>query len=159
MKGFFDDADPVWSLNGGKVLLFLDFDGVLHPFPIPSNATQLFANLSRLESVLRDFPEVQVVISSSWREGRSLSELRALFSNDIAMRVIGVTPQLPITGLSSLTAIRHKEIEQFLKEHEVVGEWLALDDDPSLFPPNCPRLLLCEMGLGGRRICFTARLA
>lgn len=56
--------------------------------------------------------------------------------------------QLPVTGLSSLTAIRYKEIEQFLKEQEVFGEWLALDDDPSLFPPNCLQLLLCEMGLG-----------
>jgi len=38
-----------------QVLLFLDFDGVLHPFPVPADATQLFCNLPRLEAVLRDY--------------------------------------------------------------------------------------------------------
>jgi hypothetical protein len=49
---------------------------------------------------------------------------------------------------SSLTSIRYREIEQFLQERKNVEEWIALDDDPALFPPNCPRLLLCETGFG-----------
>ena len=56
------------------MILFLDFDGVLHPLhdnvPTPENhdnvptpADQLFCYLPRFEAVMRDFPMVKIVIS------------------------------------------------------------------------------------------------
>lgn len=130
----------------GKRLLFLDFDGVLHPFPMPADPALLFSNLPRLESVLRDFPDVQIVISSSWREGRSLVELAALFSPDIAGRIIGVLPVIEIRSLSDTVAIRYREIEQFLAGRS--AHWIALDDDPDLFPDPCANLIQCIDGFG-----------
>lgn len=51
------------------MILFLDFDGVLHPFFPRSDRTdeenQLFEYLSRLEKVLRDYPICRIVISRS----------------------------------------------------------------------------------------------
>lgn len=43
------------------MIFFLDFDGVMHPF----NQTDLFCREEHLARVLRDFPDVDVVISSS----------------------------------------------------------------------------------------------
>lgn len=44
------------------MILFLDFDGVLHP---RAPGQHLFSNLARLEAVLRDFEFVEVVITSN----------------------------------------------------------------------------------------------
>jgi len=79
-----DDMSPI--------TLFLDFDGVLHPEPC-FDRSRLFCQLPVLEAVLRDFPEVDIVISSSWRELLHLDDLKSLFSGDIAWRIVGVTPR------------------------------------------------------------------
>lgn len=47
------------------MILFLDFDGVLHPYPCKPE--QAFSAAPRLLAVLDDFPHVDVVVSSSWR--------------------------------------------------------------------------------------------
>jgi hypothetical protein len=64
-------------------ILFLDFDGMLR-----RNGSQLYKLESELvinfEVVLRATPEVNIVITSSWREAFGLNELRKLFSADIA---------------------------------------------------------------------------
>lgn len=132
----------------GKRILFLDFDGVLHPFPMPTDPAQLFCNLPRLEAVLRDFPDVQIVISSSWREDRSLAELASLFSPDITSRVIGVLPVIEIGSLTDVAAVRYREIERFLEALDDPAQWIALDDDTALFPSNCSHLVQCEDGFG-----------
>ncbi|MEO8171185.1 MAG: HAD domain-containing protein, partial [Oxalobacteraceae bacterium] len=133
-----------------RTLLFLDFDGVLHPFAMPPDAAQLFCHLPRLEGVLRDFPEVQVVISSTWRESRSLAELAALFSPDIACRIIGVSPVIAIRSLADANAVRYREIVQFLEgqDKEEPIKWIALDDDADLVPPHCPNLIQCIDAFG-----------
>lgn len=129
-----------------KRLLVLDFDGVLHSFPMPVDPVHLFSNLPRLEAVLRDFPDVQLVISSSWRESHSLPELAALFSPDIAKRIIGVLPIIEIQSLADAEAVRYREVMQFLDND--VCCWIALDDDPYLFPDGCPNLIECKEGFG-----------
>ena len=48
------------------MILFLDFDGVLHPEPCDEDG-EPFCNLPALEAILRDFPAVEIVISSMWR--------------------------------------------------------------------------------------------
>ncbi|WP_188422769.1 HAD domain-containing protein [Oxalicibacterium solurbis] len=64
-------------------IIFLDFDGVLHDFPPPQDSAKLFCNLPRLEAVLREYVNVQIVISSSWRQDYALPYLKTLFSQDI----------------------------------------------------------------------------
>ena len=75
------------------MMVFLDFDGVLHPEPCADD--ELFCHLSSIEEVLREYPHVLVVISSAWRlayRHRAISRLRKYFSQDIARRIVGVTP-------------------------------------------------------------------
>ncbi|MDH0144692.1 HAD domain-containing protein [Aquipseudomonas alcaligenes] len=58
------------------MILFLDIDGVLPDSPQPDLRLRA---LPRLVEVLRDFLQVEVVISSLWREHLSLDQLRDLF--------------------------------------------------------------------------------
>ena len=71
--------------------LFLDFDGVLHPEFC--HESRHFSCLPFFEQVLRATADIDVVVSSTWRQQYSLDELRSRFSTDVAHRVIGVTPE------------------------------------------------------------------
>lgn len=125
------------------MILFLDFDGVLHSDPC-LDQTRLFCFLPRLESVLRDYPQIKLVISSSWRESRSLQELQRLFSSDIAQRVVGVTPSwrdypelFEVNGFQ-----RHTEILVWLRySSEPWVKWVAIDDKAFLFKPFLKNLI------------------
>lgn len=51
------------------MILFLDFDGVLHP--ITGSTPFQIASVNALEVVISQFPDLNIVVSSSWREERS----------------------------------------------------------------------------------------
>lgn len=133
------------------MIIFLDFDGVLHPF-FPrrdrSDAeNQLFSYLPRLESVLRDFPEWKVVITSSWRENRPWENVIRAFSPDIVERVVGSTRVIRVKEPPYSRHPRHDEVLAYLQENSLLEtRWIALDDDPRLYPVGCPNLLLCDDG-------------
>lgn len=133
------------------MIVFLDFDGVVHTEPAIKPA-DLFSRLHLIEAVLREFPSVEIVISSAWRLGYDIDELavsklREHFSSDIAPRVVGVTPQFKYLcpedapdGLSSFT--RHWECEVWTRRHRPPGtRWMAMDDRAYLFRPFCDNLM------------------
>lgn len=127
------------------MILFLDFDGVLHP--VSAKVADCFSHLPRLEKVLREFPHVQVVISSMWRAD-GIDFCRKYFSDDIKQRVIDLTPfsDEPANkfGPFYLAWTRHKEIMTWIERNDYKGPWMALDDDWRGFPKGCPQLLWCE---------------
>lgn len=132
------------------MLLFLDFDGVLHA-GVNYDAERLFSQLPLLEGVLRACPHVDVVISSTWRSTRDLEELRALFSPDIASRIIDVTPRWQDIQDSAAygTYVRQAEVEAWLRAAGRAWEvWVALDDQPALFRPFCTQLVLTNPLVG-----------
>jgi hypothetical protein len=132
------------------MLLFLDLDGVLHP-NIVYDRTRLLVHRPALETVLRARPTVDVVISSTWRLTRTLAELRALFSEDVAPRIIGVTPQwTAIQDEASWgTYVRQAEIEAWLRMNGRPWEtWVAIDDQAALFRPFCKNLVLTSAATG-----------
>lgn len=127
------------------MLLFLDIDGVLHP-NIVHDPELLLMHRPTLEAVLRACPRVDVVISSTWRTTRTLAELRALFSDDIASRIISVTPHwTEVQDNDSWGAyVRQAEIEAWLRANgRPWEEWVAVDDQPALFRPFCKNLVQC----------------
>lgn len=125
-----------------NMIIFLDFDGVLHP--APSGEHGLFCHLDRFEAVLREFPFVKVVISSSWREGYPEDIVIGIFSEDIQRRILGITP----LGDGVPPFPRHAEIQAWLSETAYRGSWIALDDAKNEFPKNCEQLLLCQTTIG-----------
>ncbi|GAD61336.1 HAD domain-containing protein [Aquipseudomonas alcaligenes] len=123
------------------MILFLDIDGVLHPDP--PQPDQRLRSLPRLVEVLRDHPQLVVVISSLWREKLTLDQLRELFPADMRERIIDVTPIAErIDGW--LPARREGEILDWLEASGRAGEpWLAIDDQVWQFTQHRDRLIAC----------------
>ena len=139
------------------MILALDFDGVLHP--VTTTTEPKFCRLDLLERWLRERPTVDVVISSSWREVHSLDFMQSFFADDLQPRVIGATPLAHRLlgpswfGSDAERAVaigeRQYEIEQWNAESDAPARpWAALDDDPSLFRPDCQTLVLCASEVG-----------
>lgn len=126
-------------------VLFLDFDGVLHP--VHAEVDQLFLAIPLLEQVLRGFPLLDVVISSSWREVHPLDEMQEYFSPDIGNRIIGITPARP--ELSKVpddlwSYVREGECAVWIARHRPWVPWIAVDDDAWRFKPHSKRLFLVD---------------
>ena len=129
------------------MILFLDFDGTTHPYGC--KIFKEFSCLPRIERVLREFPHVQVVISSWWRVSDNLDQLRSYFSLDIKDRVIGSTPVIETHSNVILDPVpRHHEILQWIFENKYTGPWVALDDDWRGFPDDCKELIKCFPDVG-----------
>jgi hypothetical protein len=143
---------PATNTSVNNCTLFLDFDGVTHPEP--SLKADEFCALPLIEDVLRDFPDVEVVISSSWRTVFSLEQLRGFFSAELAQRVVGVTPSSKTTTDawlpgSSMGYEREFECESWMRQNRPWGTpWLAIDDRPHWFRPDCTDLLLTSSKVG-----------
>ena len=119
-------------MDGVRVILFLDFDGVLHPVG-GTLRQQRMEKLPLLESLLREpgLQQVGIVISSTWRLIHTPAQLRSMFAPDLRRRVLGCTPQLE-RHLSSQR--RHEDITAWLRLHPGIRQWVALDDDFHGFP-------------------------
>lgn len=135
------------------MILFLDFDGVLHSEPCRSR--DAFGRLPLVESILADFPAVEIVVSSAWRldwvcEAQSVQELRKHFSFEIAPRVVGVTPDHRLHDRSAAPGdlgafLREWECQTWLSKNRVPGTpWLALDDRPGWFRPDSPNVMIVD---------------
>lgn len=127
------------------MVIFLDFDGATHPDRC--FADNLFCRMPLIEEVLREFPRIQIVISSSWREHYSLDDIRDFFDAGMQDRVIDVTPifermkDLWPTGTAPEYE-RQWECELWMEENRPWGaRWLAIDDRPTWFSPDCQNLL------------------
>jgi HAD domain in Swiss Army Knife RNA repair proteins len=132
------------------MILFLDFDGVLHPAN-PSEA--LFTKVPRLANWLDTWPQVDVVISSSWRVAHSQQKMVEMLGPIIGSRVVGCTPWLaqarddnvyPAAKTTVLTHERQVQVQAWMASSWDPGRaWVALDDMPYLFEPDCARLVVC----------------
>lgn len=125
------------------MVLFLDFDGVLHPVSRETGAMVFVPNFER---AMQDYSSVEIVISSAWRENNSLEELRLHFSKGFNERIIDVTPVLHHLDHKFL---RQAEITAWLRESGREYEsWVAIDDSEWLFTPQCKNLILINGDIG-----------
>ncbi len=137
------------------MLLFLDFDGVCHPER--SDVDQFFRRSELvLEPWLRQRPDVEVVISSSWRETYSMTEMREFFSDDLKSRFISSTPVFRRDEWAQRDGEpvpegheREAEIRRWLHQSAAPSRpWVALDDQPWRFKSSCKTLVVCDGRVG-----------
>jgi hypothetical protein len=123
-------------------ILFLDFDGVLHPNSDRYDNPFCFMD-NFCEAFLNADPDglISIVISSTWRNDETLHELKAHFPDLIASRIVGVTPNLSGTGMPT-KGLRQAEINEWLSDNIPSAQWLAIDDRSNYFEDNCPNLFL-----------------
>ena len=120
-------------------LLFLDFDGVLHPSHFAGEAP--FARAHLLEESLALFSP-KIVVPSSWRFTHNLEKLQKTLPTFIADLIIGATGAAVIGKHPRFT-----EIQNYLRGYGPVN-WKALDDSYWEFPNPCPRLIRCNPNTG-----------
>lgn len=139
------------------MIIFLDFDGVLHHENVtlkrchPTKrrylneyarrfltrdgklvkGKDLFEHADRLAAALAPFPDVRIVITSTWREHFRPDALLRFLPPSLAGRVIGHTP---FCSQSSEDGTRLSEVELYMEGNGLAGEpWIALDDQARLF--------------------------
>lgn len=135
-------SGEVHRLSLSPMLIFLDFDGVLHPDGC--NPSSYFSCAPLLEAVLRQSADFEVVISSSWRHSRPFDELVQLFSADVRRYFVGVTPDSRYVEMPVALGLypRQAEIEVWLRENaRATDMWVAIDDRPWLFKPFFAQLI------------------
>lgn len=121
---------------GVRRLLFLDFDGVLH-----TSSTPPFSLSHILADALGEQP-CSIVVSSSWRFGRTVSNLSEVLPPHLANRVTAATGEVAIGRYA-----RHQEIQRFLKGEVETPRWIAVDDSVADFPDRSD-LLACDPSRG-----------
>jgi hypothetical protein len=113
-------ADPSGSV--GLRVVFLDIDGVLAPIRQWDRYGDLDPACVQVLNEIVTRGGADVVVSSTWRYGRTVAELQAMLdAHGFAGRVLDKTP----TGLSG--AGRGQEIAAWLAEHAVDG-YVIVDD-------------------------------
>lgn len=124
-----------------KFIIFLDFDGVLHG----TKSLSFFANNQLLADFLNNYPFVQIVLSTSWRESYSLERIKEQCIPELASKVVGITPILNV----SPRGIRAKEVEQYVKENNLnYYEYVCIDDLSFLFHDEFEQLILTDPETG-----------
>ena len=147
-------SDGTEVQNAEQRLLFLDFDGCMHP--ARCTVDRYFCHLARLEHWLRHQLGVDIVISSSWRETHPLDETRSYFSRDLQQRIVGATPVIRRDSWAQYDGEpppvrfeREAEVTRWLHESGAPWRpWMALDDQAWLYEPRDPRLVLCDGKVG-----------
>lgn len=129
-------------------VLYLDFDGVLHPAEVfrqrgggmylpvhfQERGHRLFEHAGLLVQLLKPYPLVGIVLSTSWARVLGYDKARSQLPHPLASRVIGATYH---------SAMRYAaEFEQMSRGQQVLADvsrrrpaaWLAVDDDGELWP-------------------------
>ncbi len=128
----------------GQLLLYLDFDGVLHPERVWWHPTvgpylsdpgedRLFQHSALLERILAPYPDIRIILSTSWvrRYGvaKSAKELRPA----LRQRVVGSTINGRMNEDAFSRLLRGQQVWADVQKRKPRA-WLALDDCPDGWP-------------------------
>lgn len=146
------DENGVPCTRGARLpmtILFLDFDGVLHPDPCPDRQ-RLFEHAPALAQALAPFTTLQIVLSTAWRTDMPLVDLACHLPRPLRSRLVGTTRRFSeISCAPALVPYRRQAECQHWLDHERPGApWIALDDRASGFEPYCDRLILTRSDTG-----------
>jgi len=123
--------------------IFLDIDGVLVKEDAPGEEIDLDEDfmkydegcLNIFESVIRQYDNSKIVISSSWIEICTIETIKSLFSSDVGELVLGATPRFS----KPIKYFRHQEVLGYLKQNNAEdAPWVAIDDIAEHYPPDAP---------------------
>ncbi len=141
-------------------LIYLDFDGVLHPSAVwyeygmqqpclRAPGHELFESLSVLEAAIAPYSALKVVLSTTWVQTFGFDQARELLSEALQLRVIGATynPDSPDAWRFSRMR-RYDTIALDVARRKPV-RWLAVDDDALGWPATESEALALVPGARG----------
>ena len=129
------------------MILFLDFDGVLHPDaaylvrgrPELRSGGELFMWSCYLVDALASAPHVRIVLSTSWARELRFARARDYLPAELRQRIIGATWH---SGMATDdehrplgrdtwwdTSTRYQQIRRYV-DRAGIADWIAVDDQP-----------------------------
>jgi predicted thioredoxin/glutaredoxin len=127
---------PLAGLN--EILLYLSFDGCLHSRDcqfdyvsgvyIGTDGLKQFAHVALLEEILKPFPEVKIVLSTSWVFLFGKTVAMNCLSPNVRKRVVGATFSTQMNRRSYFATPRGIQVLLDVEKRKPKN-WLALDDD------------------------------
>lgn len=146
-----------------RVILYLDFDGVLHSYEVYLDHRnriylrgmgRLFEHTERLQQALDPYPQVKIVLSTSWVRIKGFSYACKRLPLTLRERVIGATWHSQMQqdeNLRNWWVNQSTRYEQIMRDVAIrqPDKWLALDDDAGGWPALASRhLVACDPQLG-----------
>jgi hypothetical protein len=125
-------------------VLYLDFDGVLHDGEVywhikrgiymKTPGRRLFEWMAILEELLAPYPDVKIVLSTSWVRARNFNFARAQLSPALRARVIGATfHKREMRGADFDLLSRGAQVLRDVGRRQP-RKWFAIDDDTKGWP-------------------------
>lgn len=123
-----------------KTILYLDYDGVLHPEPVYRHPQGgmffgvqhaghcLFEYAEVLVEALAPYPHVAIVLSTSWVRVLSYSQAKAYLPETLRSRVIGATFHSAMNKFEFDAMSRGAQVLADATRRSATN-WVALDDD------------------------------
>lgn len=148
------------------MILFLDYDGVMHPDatylikgrPVLHAEGSLFMWASSLVEALRPYPQVRIILSTSWVRTLGYSRARKALPDPLRDRAIGATWHSAM-GRSHFSgsrlggtwwdeATRYEQIACYV-ERAHLKNWVAIDDHGECWPEkHADNLILTDSAQG-----------
>ena len=148
------------ALRGrGELVLYLDYDGVLHHEDVRWHPRRgvylnappcftLFQHAPLLEALLEPYPDVRIVLSTSWVRAIGYSRAVKRLPPGLQTRVIGATYHSKMHERAFAMLPRGVQVLDDV-ERRAPKDWLALDDDGSGWAKEHEhRLVLTDERLG-----------
>ena len=130
------------------MILYLDYDGVLHADDVYrtkkgialKNGGALFEHAHMLTRAIESYPEVKIVLSTSWVRELGFSRAKKYLPSELQARVSGSTyhssyesEDFASTPWNTLS--RYEQIARHVSRHNVTN-WLAVDNDNEGWPES-----------------------
>lgn len=123
----------------GEAVLYLDFDGVLHHESVvrsprgrvylgAPDGYSLFQHVGLLEDILAPYPELRIVLSTSWVRVLRFSRALKRLPLSLQARVIGATYHTEMHEGAFAHLPRAQQILDDVERRQP-WDWLALDDE------------------------------
>lgn len=154
-----DDAPPFKNAAQGRPVIYLDYDGVLHPsevyvtkkggIELRAPGHSLFECAPILVRLLEPHPEVRIVLSTSWARVFHFLRAKSYLPKDLVDRVIGSTFHRRLMVAHEFGQLSRGEQILCDARRRGAGDWVALDDDDEGWPPSiADRLIKCDPDQG-----------
>lgn len=133
--------------GAGETVLYLDFDGVLHPEnvvlhpgrgPVLHAPSQfrLFQHVGLLESELAPYPRLRIVLSTSWVMHQGFARTARRLPLSIRDRIVGAIFHSSMDKREFRRAPRGMQVWSDVLRRRP-RDWLAVDDDFLHWPAWC----------------------
>lgn len=136
------------------MILFLDYDGVLHADQVYRTkkgivlrgSGKLFEHVPILVAMLEPHPDVRIVLSTSWVRELGFTRAKKRLPQELQARVVGATyhsdfDRETYMGKRWRYLTRFEQIARHVTRNGVTN-WVAIDNDQFGWPPNLRHLLV-----------------